>query len=517
MNRRFFNEIVRGRYGRKVSRVNASAVDENNVVSIVGKGTSAFIYNKTAIDYLWNYYHGDQPILYRNKVIRDDVVNRIVENHAYEIVAFKVGQTYGEPVQFIARTDEDAITQAVDRLNDYVKDAHKHVRDITSGEWQSATGTSFKAVQYTAVGSDVPFRLVVPTPMNTFVVYSAWTEEPLVAVQELKDANGETYKQCFTATHECQIRNSKIVAGTWKPHAYGAIPIVEYPNNAERISDIELVITMLDAINNMQSNRMDSIEQFVQSWIKFVNCAIDKETFAEMKQAGALVVKSNNGDNKADVDIMTQELNQSESQVAKNDLWENVLTISAIPKLEGNTGGDTQGAVELRNGWDFSKSRARMKDPYVEESEKRLAKVILNCIRVRKGESECKITVRDIDVNINHSPLDNLLVKCQAMQYLLQCGVHPLYAMKTAGLWGDVEKVFSLSEPYLDKLWKSVDMDEQQMEVLSKKVDLFTKCLNSGMSIEDAAKSAKLEKIDLKADGFAKWQYDDGGSAGGEE
>ena len=66
----------------------------------------------------------------------------------------------------------------------------------------------------------------------------------------------------------------------------------------------------MDAINNMQSNRMDSIQQFVEYWVKFVNCEIDKETFEEMKLSHALTVKSNNKDNKADVEIMTQELNQ---------------------------------------------------------------------------------------------------------------------------------------------------------------------------------------------------------------
>ena len=88
---------------------------------------------------------------------------------------------------------------------------------------------------------------------------------------------------------------------------------------------------MLDAINNMQSNRMDSIEQFVQSWIKFVNCDVDKDKFKSMKEMGALVVKSTNGVNNADVDVMSQELNQSQTQVAKDDLWDNVQTILAIP------------------------------------------------------------------------------------------------------------------------------------------------------------------------------------------
>lgn len=36
-----------------------------------------------------------------------------------------------------------------------------------------------------------------------------------------------------------------------------------------------------------------------------------------MKMSHALTVKSNNKDNKADVEIMTQELNQSQCQVAK--------------------------------------------------------------------------------------------------------------------------------------------------------------------------------------------------------
>ena len=41
-----------------------------------------------------------------------------------------------------------------------------------------------------------------------------------------------------------------------------------------------------------------------------------------MRQEGALVVKSNNGENKADVDILSQELNQTEGQVVFDDLFE---------------------------------------------------------------------------------------------------------------------------------------------------------------------------------------------------
>ena len=455
-NTMYFQDLVKGNYGRKIAYTDAERITDDNVVKIIGQCIGVFYGNKSAIRYLCRYYKGDQPVLYRTKVSNEDITNKILENHAYEIVQFKVGQTYGEPVQFISRKDDDAINNAVDELNDFMTDANKQEKDIKSGEWQSATGTSFKAIQ--SKEGEIPFRITAPSPLNTFVIYNRSTEEPVLAVQELKDEDGKYYKLAFSETMSFKIVDSNVVKS--KLHTYGGIPIVEYPNNHERISDIELVISMLDAINNMQSNRMDGIEQFVQSWIKFVNCDVDEEQFAKMKMNHALVVKSINKDNKSDVDIMTQELNQTQCQVAKDDLWDNALSILAIPTKQSNTGGDTQGAVELRNGWDFSKTRAKLKDPIVKSSEKRLATVVLNTLRV--SGNDLKLSIRDFEVQINHSPQDNMYTKSQTLLQLLQCGIHPIVAIKTVGLWGDAEKTFMLSKPYLDNLWKTIDDVEEQ-------------------------------------------------------
>lgn len=451
-----FQDLVHGVYGRKIAYTDVDKITPQNVVKVIGDCIGVFYGNKIAIRYLWRYYKGDQPTLYRTKITNEDITNKIVENHAYEIVQFKVGQTYGEPVQFISRKDDEAINKAVDELNDYMVDANKQEKDIKAGEWQSATGTSFKAVQ--PKQGDVPFRITAPTPMNTFMIYNRNTEEPILVVQELKGEDGRYYKLAFSDTMSFKMVNSDLVES--KLHTYGGIPIVEYPNNHERISDIELVISMLDAINNMQSNRMDGIEQFVQSWIKFVNCEVDEEQFKKMKMSRALVVTSINKDNKSDVDVMTQELNQTQCQVAKDDLWDNTLSILAIPTKQNNTGGDTQGAVQLRNGWDFSKTRAKLKDPLVKSAEKRLAMVVLNVLRV--AGNGLNLTVRDFDVQINHSPQDNMYTKSQTLLQLLQCGIHPLVAIKTVGLWGDAEKTFLLSKPYVDNLWKTIDDVEEQ-------------------------------------------------------
>ena len=457
MNNKSLQDLVKGCYGRKILYTDVETITVDNIVKVLGDCIGNYYYNKTIIEYLWRYYKGDQPILYRLKVQNADITNKIVENHAYEIVQFKVGQTYGEPIQFISRKDDDVINKAVDALNDYLVDANKQEKDIKAGEWQSATGTSFKAVRF--ANGEIPFQIVAPTPMNTCVIYNRSTEEPVLAVQELKDEDGRWYKLCYTDSHSCKIQNG--VASEWKLHAFGSIPIVEFPNNHERISDIELVIGLLDAINNMQSNRMDGIEQFVQYWVKFVNCEIDQKTFEEMKMSHALTVKSNNKDNKADVEIMTQELNQSQCQVAKDDLLDNLQAILAIPNRESqNSGGDTQGAVSLRAGWDFSKTRAKQKDPIIKSAEKRLAIIILNILRVTGND--LKISPRDFDVQINHSPLDNLYTKTQALAQMLQSGINPRIAVATCGLWGDAEKVSLQSQPYFDALYKTIDMVNEE-------------------------------------------------------
>ena len=454
MNTQKLQDLVRGEYGRKTAYVDFTEVTSDNLLKIVEKGVSTLNWNRGIIRYLHNYYKGDQPSLYRTKTIRDDINNPVVENHAFEIVSFKNAQTYGEPVQCVSTKNDENVNIAVDRLNEYNRNANKYLVDIECGEWTSCVGTGFKAIQRKK--GEVPYRLVAPSPMNTIVVYSTITYEPLLAIQQLKDTEGNMYYQCFSEYLEYIVQNGKLISS--QIHAFGGIPIVEYPNNADRISDIEIVISILDSINEIQSNRTDAVAQFVQSWFKFINCEVDETSFLAMKQSGAIVVKSNNGQNTASVDLMTQELNQEGTQVAKDDLWDNALSILAIPNRESqNSGGDTSGAVQLRAGHDMARQRANLKDQYVSAADKKLNTVALNVIRQAKGVSECPITEMDYEIHIVHSPTDNLLAKSEALEILLRSGIHPLVAVKVSGLWTDAEKVFLQSKPYLDAKYQTID------------------------------------------------------------
>lgn len=60
------------------------------------------------------------------------------------------------------------------------------------------------------------------------------------------------------------------------------------PANRARLGAFEIVLNLLDAINNVESNRMDGVEQFVQSLLLFHNVRISEDQYSALRQDGAI-------------------------------------------------------------------------------------------------------------------------------------------------------------------------------------------------------------------------------------
>ena len=73
-----------------------------------------------------------------------------------------------------------------------------------------------------------------------------------------------------------KVRQKGAIANLTKivNRSFKEIPIIEYPINSARLGAFEIVLSVLDAINTVQSNRLDGIEQFVQSLIVLINSEI---------------------------------------------------------------------------------------------------------------------------------------------------------------------------------------------------------------------------------------------------
>ena len=446
---------TRTMYGRQMITTDANEITSDNIVKELDKAIIKHKINRDEIEYLWNYYRGKQPILYRTKDVRPEICNKIVENRANEIVSFKVGYLCGEPIQYVGRSGDDVISTGIKQLNEMMFGESKASQDKEVVEWQMICGTAYRLVLPDSPidEDDAPFEMFTLDPRDTFIVYSnSIGNKPLMGVKYCTDENGISTYSVYTKNRFWKVKAGRVEDRA--NHGLGMIPIFEYPANNARLGAFEIVLPLLDAINNVASNRLDGVEQFVQSFIKFINCDISTEDFQALKDLGAIKVKSVDGAN-ADVDMITNELNQGQSQTLVDYLYQTVLTICGIPNRNGGSStSDTGSAVLLRDGWSLAESRAKDSELMFKKAEKDVLKLILKICRDSIGTPTevCSLKLKDIELSFTRRNYDNIQSKAQVLvQMLQQPKIHPRLAFAHCGMFSNVEDAYSMSIAYAEE------------------------------------------------------------------
>lgn len=446
--------------GRTVISTNAKSITRKNLLTVLTQAKMVHSKNKAEIEYLFNYYKGKQPILTRQKEVRPDICNTVVVNRANEIVAFKTGYLCGEPIQYINRNGEDSVTENINTLNEYMFSEDKASQDEEIVEWGNICGTAYRLVLPDDKGEmdEAPFEMYTLDPRYAFVVYSNGIgKKPLMGVIESQDENNVTHYSIYTEDKYFHVLESSIVEET--PHILGVIPIFEYPANNARLGAFEIVLPLLDAINNVESNRLDGVEQIVQAFIKFINCDITKDEYEAFLEMGAIKVKSVDGA-PADVGVVTTELNQDQTQTLSENLYNTVLTICGMPNRNGgNSTSDTGSAVLLRDGWSLAEARAKDSEHIFKRAEKQMLKLVL---KICNTSGELALKLSDISLKFTRRNYENIQSKSQVLISMLQQEkIHPLLAFSSSGLFIDPEEAYTLSMKYYEEQQKLAEKPDK--------------------------------------------------------
>lgn len=433
--------------------------------------------NAVEIAYLINFYRGEQPILKREKTYRPEIANKIVENHAYEAVHFKKGYAFGDPVQYVRRgavtseisgrmtsnemdgsttdsADEmaaKAVSKEISKLNEYMQGESKAAIDAEVAESFYICGVGYKGIlpDKSALHDEdeSPFEMECLDPKTTFVVYSSrFGHKPLLGVQEIRlDDNTHLYC-CYTDSHYYEVKNDEIVKT--EAHSLGGIPIIEYQANTARMGAFEPVLPLMNTLNELASNRVDGVAQHIQSIMKFVNCEVEDDVVEKLSEMGAVMVRSVEPGLPADVQLMTAELNQDQTQTLVEYTYQTMLTIMGMPDRQGNnrTTGDTGQAVILRDGWGAAEAMARETELHFKKAEINFLKVALRICEHSRG---LNLRYSDIDIKFTRNRTDNLLVKTQGLLNMMRAGIAPQVAISHCGMFSDPEQVYLDSIPTL--------------------------------------------------------------------
>lgn len=457
-------------YGRRVIYSDAKKITAKNVVSEVQKAYSVHGANQTEIIKLDEIYRGKTDILGKKKEVRESINHKINENRAWEIVNFYNGYLFGEPVQYVRRENskknnaDDAIASDINALNGYSFAAGKAACDKRLGEWMFKAGHGYRLTlpneKWEKDGDESPYTMTALNPAQTFIIYSSDVDgHPLAGVHVVNRENDEKLFSVYT--DESYFEFKSFGKPTEKGHTLGMIPIVEYPLEESRLGVFEVVVDLLNALNELQSNRMDDIVQFVNSFLAVLGGELNEETYAKLNEWKTLCLPAG-----VDAKYISANLSQADVQTLKNDILDAIVTITGIPTRGNGASESSNGvAVQLRSGWQDAEARAKCIETMFKEAETKTLKLVLRILRDTTGTS---LKLTDIDTHFTRRNYENIASKSQVLVAMLNNPkIHPELAFAHCGMFPDPEGAYLQSKTYYDeemKKWNPVEVDEGGVE-----------------------------------------------------
>ena len=453
-------------YGRRVIYSDVAKITAENVADEVRKAYLVHGANQAAINKLDEIYRGKTDILGKAKEVRENINHKINENRAWQITNFYNGYLFGEPIQYVRRENakqknaDDAIAADINALNGYCFAAGKAACDKKLGERMFIAGHGYRLTlpnqKWEKDGDEAPFTMTSLNPAQTFIIYSSDVDgHPLAGVHVVNRENNEKVFSVYTDEFYFEFKEFGDV--TTKGHTIGMIPIVEYPLESSRLGVFEVVVDLLNALNELQSNRLDDIVQFVNSFLAVLGAEVTEEVHKKIEEWKMLCLPEG-----TDAKYISANLNQADVQTLKNDILDAIVTITGIPNRNGGASTSDNGvAVQLRDGWQDAEARAKGVETMFKEAETKTLKLILRILRDTTGTS---LKLTDIDTHFTRRNYENIASKAQVLVAMLNNPkIHPELAFAHCGMFPDPESAYLQSKAYYDEQmakWDPVEVAE---------------------------------------------------------
>lgn len=438
-------------FGREKIISKYDEITPSNVLDAFNTALSTHGINKGAIEGLYNYYRGITPILGKTKEYRREVNNRVGVSTAQEIVQFYVGYVFGRPKSYVRHDGKNDVADRIERLNDWARMARIPSCDIQLLTWALICGTSYRSVAENEKHPDeTPFRAWSIDPRNAFVAYDRTDPEmPLFCAVSSTRADGVEEWIVNTEDAYYVIANGSVVdrGRNW----LGTLPVIEYPANAMRIGVFEPVIDQLNALETLQSCRVDATVQDVDNVLTIIGADpgetdADGNTVKDWLQKLKMLVLPAGSDAK----YITAPLKQADQQTLVNSVYQSVLTITGMPNRNGGSStSDTGAAVQLRDGWASAEAHAEQMETCFRDAEMLFLRAVMAIADV---QGQPTVAVADIDPKFARRYNENILVRAQALKNLIDSGIGPEDAIAAVSICSDPLDVALRNKDRIDRV-----------------------------------------------------------------
>lgn len=300
------------------------------------------------LEKLMNYALGKHAILKRE---RDKVNNKVVVNHAEYISDFATSYFIGNPIMY-SRPEANGNEAAERALLNSLRIANISHIDTELSRLLSIFGSAIELVYQDTNGVTKSAFL---DPRSNFVVDDDTVEyRELLGVRRLERKNesnkvtGETVI-VYTATNKYTylLKNNTLKLESTEEVLYGQTPMIEYVNKPYGQGDFEGVISLIDAYNTLQSDRVNDKEQFVNALLVIYGIIAGDttdekiKTARELKKIGMLEMPES-----ARAEYITKTFQEADIELLRKSIADDIHKISKVPDLtDQNFAGNSSGVA----------------------------------------------------------------------------------------------------------------------------------------------------------------------------
>ena len=370
---------------------------------------------------LQRYYEGVHDILLRKPKYRaDDPCNNVVCNYAKYISDFAAGYLIGEPISY--QSEE----QDLDTLIEWNKIAQTDVQDMDNAKYQSIFGVAYELVYMSSDKSPTP-KTASTHPTQSFVIYNNTVEFQKMAGVNYYEKHDPVTQDLsgfhVIASTADQIMKFDITVdyaldGDVIPqeNPFKAVTLIEIYNNNERQGDFEQLIPLIDAYNNQQSNRVDDVENFVNSILVLTGQVLgdtDKEkseAYRNIKENGVMELTE---DGKAG--FLTRQIDQQGNELLRQSLADDIHKFSCVPSMTDKDFASNLSGVAMQYKLLGLNQITKIKERYIKEGIRERVE-LFSAIMQDKGMPG--IDIDDMTITITHSLPRNLVETAQVISTL---------------------------------------------------------------------------------------------------
>jgi len=308
------------------------------------------------------YYLGKHDIFSR---IKDDRLknNQVMVNHAKYITDTNVGYLLGNPVDY--QTDKKHNIEAL--LDAYKKQT---INDLDS---EIAKDVSIFGLQYEYVyaNEQAEPRSCEVDNRNTIIVYDDTVEHNKlfgIIYREIKKGDKFDYYEIIYVdkkekrTYKSYDKSLQQI-GKSESHAFGDVPIIQYKNNPEFLGDFEPVISLIDAYNLLQSDRINDKEQLVDAILCMYGMDFDDEQADMLKDSRMLANLPTDGR----VEYLVKTLQEADVDILRQNLENDIHKISMVPNMSDENFVGNSSGVAIRYKLLAFEQNVKNKERYMEK------------------------------------------------------------------------------------------------------------------------------------------------------